>query len=104
MPTFRDFEGRPIRLTEERRKHILSHREMSGLDASIGEVLRTPGTVVQSRSDPEARLYYRYYLETAVGSKFLCVVTKITDRDAYVVTAYLTDRVKRGRQIWSSES
>ncbi len=103
MRILRDFEGRAIRLTDERREHILSHPEMSGLEASIGEVLGSPETVVQSRSDPEARLYYRYYFGTAVGDKFFCVVVKLTEADAFVVTAYLTDRVKKGKRIWPTE-
>ncbi|MEX0691073.1 MAG: hypothetical protein WD934_08455 [Gemmatimonadales bacterium] len=104
MRILRDFEGRAIRLTEERLEHILSHPEMSGLEGSIEEVLRSPETVVQSRSDPDAHLYYRYYSRTAVGDKFLCVVVKSAEGDAFVVTAYLTDRVKKGTQIWPSET
>ena len=38
-----------------------------------------------------------------VGDKFLCVVVKLTEADAFVVTAYLTDRVKRGKHIWPAE-
>jgi hypothetical protein len=37
---------------------------------------------------------------TAVGDKFLCVVVKLIEADAFVVTAYLTDQVKKGKQIW----
>lgn len=103
MQILRDFDGRAIRLTDERREHILSHPEMSGLEDSISEVLATPEAVVRSRSDPEARLYYRHYLGTAVGDKFLCVVVKVTGADGFVVTAYLTDRVKEGNRIWPTK-
>jgi hypothetical protein len=103
MRILRDFEGTAIRLTDERLEHILSHPELSGLAASIGEVLGNPEMVVQSRTDPEARLYYRYYIGTAVGDKFLCVVVKLIEADAFVVTGYLTDRVKKGKQLWPTE-
>jgi hypothetical protein len=77
---------------------------MKGLETSIEETLKSPETVMQSLSDPEARLYYRHYVGTAVGDKFLCVVVKQGQADAFVVTAYLTDRVKKGEQIWPARS
>jgi hypothetical protein len=60
--------------------------------------------VVQSFSDPQARLYYRFCTGTRVGDKFLCVVVKIVPGDAFVLTAYLTDRIKQGVQSWPSAS
>ena len=52
-----DASGRRIRLTRERLEHILLHPEMAELEAEIVESLRQPERVVQSLSDPEARLY-----------------------------------------------
>jgi len=54
-------------------------------------------------SDAEARLYYRFYVGTRVGDKHLCVVTKVLETDAFVVTAYLTDKVKKGKLLWTKE-
>ena len=99
----KDFEGIRIRLTHERLRHILGRPEMTGIESSIEETLRSPETVVRSLSDLEARLYYRYYryyAGTAAGDKFLCVVVKLAQADAFVVTAYLTDRLKTGEQVW----
>jgi len=31
---------------------------------------------------------------------FLCVVVKTLDEDAFVLTAYLTDRIKKGVVLW----
>ena len=55
-------------------------------------------------SDPTARLYYRFYHRTMVGGKYLCAVVKLAGEDAFVVTAYLTDRVKKGRVLWPTKS
>ena len=55
---------------------------------------------MQSFSDPQARLYYRFYFRTMLGGKFLCVVVKTLDADAFVLTAYLTDRIKKGVPLW----
>jgi hypothetical protein len=100
MPALRDYEGRQIRLTEERWVHISEHPEMVGMRAAVEETLASPEIVVESLSDREARLYYRFYHRTVVGGKYLCAVVKVRGDDAFVVTAYLTDQVKRGTVIW----
>ena len=58
---------------------------------------------MQSFSDPQAHLYYRFYFRTIVGGKFLCVVVKTLDADAFVLTAYLTDRIKKGVPLWPTK-
>ena len=100
MNNYRDYLGQKIRLTEERRKHILEHPEMKGMIPHIKETLLEPQEVVRSASDKEARLYYRYYIGTKVGDKYLCVVVKVMMSDAFILTAYLTDSIKKGNIVW----
>jgi len=52
-----DYQGRLVRLTDERLRHIHEHPEMIGLDSAIAETLSRPQTVIQSVSDPQAELY-----------------------------------------------
>jgi hypothetical protein len=99
MRQLTDFQGRSVRLTDERLAHILGHPEMAGFDTQIDDVLRNPETVVRSRTDPTVNLCYRFYAQTAVGGKWLCVVVKYVLNDAFVLTAYLTDKIKAG-EIW----
>lgn len=73
---------------------------MAGLDLAIADTLLTPSLVVESRSDPTAALHYRFYVGTRVGDKWLCVVVKYGALDAFVLTAYLTDKPKKGIPIW----
>jgi hypothetical protein len=87
LKILKDFEGRSIRLTDERLTHILEHPEIKGMTRAIAETLSAPAKVVQSLSDSEARLYYRFYFGTRVGDKYLCVVVKIRDESAFVLTA-----------------
>ena len=98
-----DYSGRAIRFTRERLAHVLEHPEMVGMEEAIAETLLAPEFVVQSVSDAQAQLYFRFYYGTRVGNKFLCVVVKILEADAFVVTAYLTNRVKKGRLLWSAK-
>lgn len=100
MKVVRDYQGTAVRLTEERLAHILEHPEMAGMEAAIERTLMLPERVVQSFSDPEAHLHYRYYVSTRVGNKYLCVVVKVTSADAFVLTAYLTDKIKQGVTLW----
>lgn len=73
---------------------------MVGLDEDIERALATPDSVAESISDAETRLYYRYLAQTLVGPKYLCVVVKVLPADAFVITAYLTDKMKEGRVLW----
>ena len=77
-----------------------AHPEMAGMKAALGETLFDPEVVVQSLSEPGARLYYRFYHRTMVGGKHLCSVVMFQRDDAFIVTAYLTDRVKKGEVLW----
>ena len=104
MKVFQDFEGRSVRLSEERLAHILGHPEMEGMLEAIRQTIAFPQKVVQSLSDTDARLHYRFYVGTRVGDKYLCVVVKIQHRDAFVLTAYLTDTIKKGELIWPKRS
>lgn len=104
MQVLDDHRGLAVRLSEERLAHILDHPEMAGLDAAISETLKDPALVIQSISDEAARLYYRFYSGTRAGDKFLCVVVKVTVDDAFVLTAYLTDKPKRGTVLWSAST
>jgi hypothetical protein len=104
MRVLHDHEGLAIRLTDERLAHILEHPEMAGMEQAIEATLRSPERVVSSLSDPQAQLYYRFYFGTRVGDRYLCVVVKVAGDDAFVLTAYLTDRIKRGVALWPRES
>lgn len=100
MKIIRDCFGRSVRLTDERLAHILLHQEMVGMEAEIERVVQAPIEVRVSRSDSTVQLYYEFYAKTLVGGKWLCVVVKCLADDVFVVTAYLTDRIKPGETVW----
>jgi hypothetical protein len=55
--------------------------------------------VLCSQTDDAVRLFYEFYAQTIVGGKWLCVVVKYLGDDAFVVTAYLTDKPKTGENL-----
>lgn len=76
---------------------------MVGMEKTVAETLAAPKIVVRSPVDLKTHLYHRYYVRTVVGGKFLCVVVKIHDDDAFVLTAYLTNKVRRGVVLWRAK-
>ena len=100
MITLTDCFGRTVRLTAERLEHILEHPEMLGMEAKIRRVLWQPQLVRRSRSDATVRMFYEFYAQTISGGKWLCVVVKYAENDAFVITAYLTDKPKAGEDLW----
>jgi hypothetical protein len=98
--TFEDCFRRIIRLTDERLAHILEHWEMQGMEDELERVLQQPVVVRRSHSDKTVWLFYRFYTQTPVGGKWLCVLVKLVEDDAFVVTAYLTDKLKAGEDLW----
>jgi hypothetical protein len=95
-----DYAGIAIRLTDERINHIKEHPEMAAHTAKINETLASPDIVIQSKSDEEARLYYKHYEGLSIGNKYLCIVVKFKEKDAFVITAYFTDSIKKGEIVW----
>ena len=100
MKTIRDCFDHVVRLTDERMAHILEHPEMKEMGGEIEQVLTAPQTVRRSHSDEAVRLFYVFYARTMVGGKWLCVVVKYPKDDAFVITAYLTDKPKTGEILW----
>lgn len=73
---------------------------MIGQETKIEETLGNPDLVVESRQDPAVRLYHKMYEETPVTRKYMLVAVKVLADDAFVITAFFTDRVKQGSTIW----
>jgi hypothetical protein len=95
-----DCFGREVRLTDERLAHILERPELEGVESEIQLALSKPQLVRSSRSDPAVLLFYDFRSETLIGGKWLCVVVKYEVADAFVVTAYLTNKPKTGEDLW----
>ena len=98
---FSDIFDRNIRLTHERLRHLEeTHPEMEGQLENIGIVLKSPEIIIASISDENVELFYRFYTETIVGDKWLCIVVKNLENDFFVITAYFTNKIKKGNVLW----
>ncbi len=100
MRIVKDYAGRDVRITDERVRHFVKRLTKAGMFEFVEDALANPDFVIESASDSKANLSYRFYRGTRVGDKYLCVVVKYDGDDAYVLTAYPSDQVKKGRLIW----
>jgi len=86
-----DHQGFAVRLTDERLAHILDHPEMVGLEGGDRRNLEASGSgnpVGQRRAGaPILPLLFSDASREAV---------KVTGSDGFVLTAYLTDKPKKG--------
>jgi hypothetical protein len=83
-------------------RHIEEHFEMKHFEEHIRETLLTPQVVIRSTRDRDASLYYRYYVGTWIGDKWLCIVVKDDKEGPFALTAYFKNKLKKGEIVWKS--
>ena len=100
MQRFVDLFNRKIRLSEEIIKHILERPEMLNQEGKIKETLSNPELIKGSVSDENVVIYYRHYTTTPVTSKYLAVIVKLEATENFIISAYFTNRIKKGELVW----
>ena len=71
------------------------HLEIKGKEKEIKETLTNPDEIRLSKSDLSVYLHYKHY-----GKLSLSVVVKHNNGEGFIITAYYTDRIKEGKQIY----
>ena len=92
-----------IRLDKEKWNHVLEHPEMKSQINRIKETVINPDLVRESTYEPSIWLFYKLYTDTPVTRKYLLVVTKIINEEGFIVTAFFTDKVKKGGLVWKKK-
>ena len=90
--------GFRVRVTRERWQLITTakHPVMAGREEVVKATLENPEQIRQSRTDLQVLLFYR-----AEGSnRWVCAVAKRADDQGFLITAYPTDAIKEGTQVW----
>jgi hypothetical protein len=78
---------------------VKKHEALAGLAEEVASTLRQPHYVRLSKEDGRVLLYY-----APCGKYFLCVVCRHLNGDGFVITAYLTDRIKKGATVYEADS
>ena len=89
--------GKQIRATRSHWEKIVEtkHPSLRGKEEEVKQALETPFEIRASKSDENVHLYYIDF-----EGKYLCVVVKNLNDQGFVITAYFTEKIKEGRQIW----
>jgi hypothetical protein len=89
--------GKRIRISQAHWDLIVGrkHLEIAGREKEVQAALHDAECVRVSQADKEVFLYYR-----RSGPYFLCVVCRHTNGEGFVITIYLTDRLKEGHEVW----
>jgi hypothetical protein len=72
------------------------HPAMKGRESDVKSALENPNEVRQSKSDLSVLLFYK----EEGPKRWVCAVTKRSNEDGFLVTAYPTDAIKEGTKIW----
>src|SRR3989304_6280575 len=92
--------GKRIRSSKRHWDAIVNkHESVAGLEEQVGRTLEHPRYVRLSKEDDRVFLYYAPH-----GKHFLCVVCRHLNGDGFIVTAYLTDRIKKGVTVYEAHS
>lgn len=74
----------------------IKHPVMAGREEDVRKALEDPDEIRKSKSDENVYLFYRAERE----NRWLCAVSKQTGEDGFLITAYPTDAIKEGVQVW----
>lgn len=87
--------GKKIRVTKEYWNKIIEtkHRLMKDKEDLAKATLENPVEIRRSRKDLNVFLYYG-----STGKKYNCVVVKHLNGDGFIITTYVTDRIKTGEK------
>lgn len=91
-------QGITVRTTKDYWERIVNikHPSVKPLREEVKQTLAAPDQIRKSKQDENVHLYYK-----SIGKLHLCVVVDCTNTDeGYIITAYLTDRIKEGEQTY----
>jgi len=89
--------GVKIRTTKDYWKKIttIKHPIIAKYENQVKQSLKNPTEIRRSKQDPKV---YLYYLD--IGNIYVCTVCdQVDDKSGYIITAYLTKRIREGEKI-----
>ncbi len=90
--------GITIHTTKDYWQRIVTtkHPSIAKYEDQVKIALQDSDEIRRSQQDKRVHLYYKN-----MGTLYVCVVVDhVTDKEGYIITAYLTDRIKEGKQIY----
>lgn len=90
----------PIRLTDERWRHIVeNHEDMAGYYDAVLQTVEDADYIIKGYGEALIALH------EVKRKKFLAVVYKEFDNDGFIITAYFTSKLKLEREeiLWKKK-
>ncbi len=98
-----DIFNKCIEITVERWNHICEqHPELNTLWETVRITLENPDFIKMSLADRSVRMYYHYF-DNLLGGKYILAVVKTNQRN-FLLTAYVTDYIKAGEDLWKRKN
>ncbi|MCK5062187.1 DUF4258 domain-containing protein [Candidatus Parcubacteria bacterium] len=77
---------------------VIKHPSIKGKEKEAKKTLSSPDMIRVSNSDKKVFLYYRKYRKN-----YLCVVARHENGNGFIITVYITNKIKEGKQIWQKQ-
>ena len=89
--------NKDIKTTEDYWKKItiIKHPSIKGKEKEVQKTLKSPDIIRVSNSDKKIFLYYKKY-----SKNYLCVVVRHENGNGFIITVYITNKIKEGKQVW----
>ncbi|MGF1519114.1 MAG: hypothetical protein ACFCVB_15125 [Nodosilinea sp.] len=75
---------------------ITKHPDIADLEAKVRQALAEPDEIRQSSRDVNVLLFYL----TLKQRRWVAVVARRLNGEGFLITAYQTDAIKEGTQLW----
>ncbi len=77
----------------------IKHPSLFNKQKEIEKVLQSPEIIRVSKSDKNVFLYYRKH-----KLNYFCAVVKHENGKGFLITAYITNKIKEGKTIWQKQT
>ena len=74
---------------------LVNHPIIRGKESLVKECIQDPEEIRLSQDDESVYLYYKQW-----GQYYLCIVVRHLNGDGYIITSYITNRIKEGKKVW----
>ncbi len=76
----------------------IKHPSVREKEKEVQNVLKSPDIIRVSKSDKKVFLYYKKFYKN-----YLCVVARHQNGRGFIITVYITNKIKEGKLIWQKQ-
>src|SRR3989344_3759689 len=73
----------------------IKHPSVKGKEKVAKEALQNPDYIRQNTTNKKVYLFYKEY-----GKSYICVVVRHLNGKGFIITVYITNKIKEGKEVW----